>query len=157
VDTRRTSVRDLHPTRKDPSVPSTLSFLVRRPAFAIAALYLTAVALAATAVSVADAAVTPRRESGRHAEPSPPATRVDHANRAFVARRYAEAYGLFTGLADEGHAPSAWMALLMVTNGPTLFGSEWSATASQLQRWRVLAEQYAERRSAAIPLHERGE
>jgi hypothetical protein len=50
-----------------------------------------------------------------------------------------------------------WMALMLVSNGPTQFGGEWSATPGQLRRWNVLAARHAEQRSALIPVHERGE
>jgi len=56
----------------------------------------------------------------------------------FGEQRYAAAYGRFAQLADAGHVPSAQMALLMVRSGPALFGSDWSATLAQQQRWNAL-------------------
>ena len=38
---------------------------------------------------------------------------------------------------------AASMALAMVVHGPALFGSDWSATNGQLQRWNALAQQFA--------------
>jgi len=116
-------------------------------------------ALAATlaALPTAQAGATPRPVVARQAE-APRAPTLEHrANEAFHARRYAEAYGRFAELADEGHAPSAWMALLMVANGPMLFGGEWSATPGQLRRWNALATRHAQERSVLIPVHDRGE
>lgn len=79
------------------------------------------------------------------------------AHEAFAAQRYAEAYGRYAALADQGDAVAAWMALTLVSNGPVLFGTEWSATPGQLQRWSALAARHVEQRSALIPLHDRGE
>lgn len=56
----------------------------------------------------------------------------------FRAQRFPQAYGRFVALADRGHAPSAQMALMMVSNGPTVFGSDWDANTDQLQRWQRL-------------------
>lgn len=84
-------------------------------------------------------------------------SRHAQAVQAFQSGRYADAYGRFAGLADEGHAPSALMALAMVCEGPTTFGSEWSATPGQLLRWSALAMREATERRLAIPDHDRGE
>ena len=62
----------------------------------------------------------------------------DRAVDAFRMQRYAAAYGRFAELADAGHVPSARMALIMLHNGPTLFGTDWSASAEQQRRWNVL-------------------
>lgn len=61
-----------------------------------------------------------------------------HAVQSFREQRYAAAYGRFVHLADAGHAPSAQLALVMYRNGPALFGSDWSATPGQQQRWHAL-------------------
>jgi hypothetical protein len=61
------------------------------------------------------------------------------AQQAFRARHYAAAYGRFVRLADAGHAPSAETALFMLQNGPTLFATEWSASAPQQTCWNTLA------------------
>jgi hypothetical protein len=57
----------------------------------------------------------------------------------FRAQSYPQAYGRFVELAGRGHAPSAQMALMMFSNGPAVFGSDWDANADQLQRWQRLA------------------
>jgi hypothetical protein len=79
------------------------------------------------------------------------------ATEAFRSRRYADAYGRYAALADRGDPTAAWMALSMVTNGPVLYGSEWSATPGQLRRWNALATRHAERSAAQIAAHDRGE
>ena len=99
-----------------------------------------------------------------------PATRTDnlpvagvpharHADavQALREQRYAFAYGRFAELADEGHAPSALIALAMVTQGSLTFGSDWSATPGQLQRWSALASQEVRQRATLITEHDRGE
>jgi hypothetical protein len=57
---------------------------------------------------------------------------------AFRQHRYSAAYGRFAQLADDGHAPSAQLALVMYQNGPMLFGSNWDATPEQIEYWREL-------------------
>jgi hypothetical protein len=59
--------------------------------------------------------------------------------RLFRSGRFAAAYGRFAQLADAGHAPSARIALVMVEQGPQLFGSDWDAWPQQLQDWADLA------------------
>lgn len=70
---------------------------------------------------------------------------------------YAVAYGRFAALADEGDAPSALIALAMVRHGPGLFGSDWSLTRGQAQRWRTLALRDIDENAALIAEHDRGE
>lgn len=65
--------------------------------------------------------------------------RYDDAMQSLMTQRYAAAYGRFAALADEGHAPSALMALAMVRYRPSVAGGEWSATPEQLRRWSALA------------------
>ena len=60
-------------------------------------------------------------------------------------------------MADAGYPVAASMALTLVMHGPALFGSEWSATSGQLQRWSALARQFAEQREGSIVAHDRGE
>lgn len=62
----------------------------------------------------------------------------DHAVDAFRAQHYAAAFGRFAELADAGHAPSARLALVMLQNGPALFGAEWSASLDQQRRWNAM-------------------
>lgn len=129
----------------------------RLPVGRVVATALGALAATLAAPPMAQAGAAAKPVVARQAD-APRASTLEHrAQEAFAARRYAEAYGRFAELADEGHAPSAWMAMLMVANGPVLFGGEWSATAGQLRRWNALATRYAQERSALIPVHERGE
>jgi hypothetical protein len=83
--------------------------------------------------------------------------RQAQAVQAFQARRYPTAYGRFAELADSGDPPSALMALAMVRHGPSVFGSPWSATPGQLQRWSALALQDLSEYSVQIAEHDRGE
>jgi len=57
---------------------------------------------------------------------------------SFRRQRYAAAYGRFARLADQGHIPSAQLALMMYRNGPVLFGNNWDATPEQIERWSAL-------------------
>jgi len=70
--------------------------------------------------------------------------RYDDAVHALSTQRYSAAYGRFAALADEGHAPSALMALAMVTFRPSMSGAQWSATPAQLQRWSALVSREAD-------------
>jgi len=81
----------------------------------------------------------------------------DDAVQAFVEQRYAAAYGRFMALADEGHAPSAVMALAMVSHGASLFGSQWSATPWQVQRWSALAVDEVREHGPLVTEHEGGD
>jgi hypothetical protein len=83
--------------------------------------------------------------------------RYGDAVRLFRAHDYAGAYGRFAELADHGHAPSAQWALAMASQGPVLFGSEWSATEGQLRRWSALSAREARERAVLIAEHDRGE
>lgn len=133
------------------------SRLARLLAGTVAAMALSAIAATLLALSTAQAGATPRPPAGRHAEAPPTSVLEQRANEAFLARRYAEAYGRFAELADEGHVPSAWMALMLVSNGPAQFGGEWSATPGQLRRWSALAARHVQEASVRIPAHDRGE
>jgi hypothetical protein len=91
--------------------------------------------VAGTAVALAPAALSPSMPT--HATQ---AQRYADAVQAFQAQRYSVAYGTFATLADEGHAPSALMALALVRYSP-VFGTEWSVTPAQLRDWSALALQ----------------
>ena len=127
------------------------------PVGAVAAMALSAIGATLFALTTAQAGATPRTPPGRHGEAPTAVVLEQRAQEAFLARRYAEAYGRFAELADGGSAPAAWMALMLVSNGPTQFGGEWSATPGQLQRWNALATRHAQERSVRIPVHDRGE
>jgi hypothetical protein len=66
-----------------------------------------------------------------------------YARAALKEKRYADAYGKFAQLADEGHGPSAEMAMAMVLHGRMLFDQEWSATPGQQRRWTAMSQQRA--------------
>ena len=83
--------------------------------------------------------------------------RYGAAVRHFRAGDHAGAYGRFADLADRGHAPSAQWALVMVSQGAHLFGSEWSATEAQMRRWSALSARDVRERAVLIAAHDRGE
>ncbi len=74
---------------------------------------------------------TPEHDAARQAQ-------FAEAVGLFRAQHYPQAYGRFVELAGRGHAHSAQMALMMYSNGPAVFGSDWDANTDQLQRWRRL-------------------
>ena len=76
--------------------------------------------------------------------------RYDDAVHALSTQRYSAAYGRFAALAEEGHAPSALMALAMVRYPPSMAGGEWSATPAQLRRWSALAVREVPARGSLI-------
>ena len=134
----------------------------RRPALSTrtAALLLAASTLAAgIGLGAAGSALALTPTSARPAVAHPAGTfeqRHADAVAAFQAQRYSAAYGRFAGLADEGHAPSALMALALVRYAP-VFGAEWSASPAQMQDWTVLAMQDMRVAGALIARHDRGE
>lgn len=79
------------------------------------------------------------------------------AVQALLAARYATAYGRFAALADAGDASSALLALALVSEGPSIFGSEWSATPGQLRRWSALAIQGVHEHAPQITGQVRGD
>ncbi|HET7528346.1 MAG TPA: hypothetical protein VFK10_20575 [Burkholderiaceae bacterium] len=79
------------------------------------------------------------------------------AVQAFQARDYPMAYGRFAALADAGDAPSALMALAMVRHGTVVFGSDWSITPGQVERWSEIALRDVRDYGTLIAQHDRGE
>jgi hypothetical protein len=61
------------------------------------------------------------------------------AAAALKAARFAEAYGQFASMADDGDPDAARMALVMHRLGPRLFGSDWDASIEQLAEWTLLS------------------
>ena len=122
-----------------------------------------AFALVATAAStlVATARIAeagaPARPSGARPREAPALAPIETVHSLFLARRYAEAYGRYADLADAGDPAAASMALTMVVHGPALFGSDWSATSGQMQRWSALAQQFALQSESSIVAQHRGE
>ena len=119
-------------------------------------LAVTAVTLAALG-RIAEAGESTRPSSARMREAPALMATPSQAHSLFLARRYAEAYGRYAALADAGDPAAASMALTMVMHGPALFGSDWSATSGQLERWSALAQQFAGQREVSIVAHDRGE
>ena len=129
--------------------------LLRAGAGLVAAVVLTILAIAlpaspAGATTSIDTSLTAALEASQ-------APRFDAAVRAFRAQDYAGAYGRFADLADAGHGPAAQWALAMASQGPTLFGSEWSATRGQLKRWSAISNRSLREHAHEIADHDRGE
>lgn len=104
------------------------------------------------------AIVLPLRERASERDTQALANRLhERAILAFVERRYAEAYGHFAAAADLGQRDAASVALAMVQHGPELFGSSWSATGKQLERWSELSRSSLHERMSAISQHDRGD
>ena len=61
--------------------------------------------------------------------------RFREAMRLHRAGRWSAAYGRFVALADEGHVPAARVALEMLRNCRSVYGTEWSAAPMQVARW----------------------
>jgi hypothetical protein len=72
------------------------------------------------------------RESGDDAS-----TPFDAAQAHYEAGRFAEAYELFTRLADCGHREAARIALQMHKLGSRLYGLDFAARPQQLVRWQL--------------------
>jgi hypothetical protein len=66
------------------------------------------------------------------------------AAESLRAGRYAEAYGRFVTLADEGDVDAARIALVMHRFGPDVFGSAWDASVEQLAEWTRWSEAAAQ-------------
>jgi hypothetical protein len=71
------------------------------------------------------------------------------AARSLRAGRFAEAYGRFVTLADEGDADAGRIALLMHRYGPEVFGSTWDASTEQLAQWTHWSEAAAQQELAS--------
>jgi hypothetical protein len=70
----------------------------------------------------------------------------EQASLAFRERQFPAAYGRFMRLADAGHVASAQVALVMLQNGSSLFGHDWSASPEQQRRWTALSINAARQR-----------
>ena len=131
-----------------------------RPRLVLTAIFLfglaTTAAILAAIGHITDA-VAPTRPSGARMRESPAPAATSQVHTLFLARRYAEAYGRYAALADAGDPAAASMALTMVVHGPALFGSDWSATSGQMQRWSALAQQFALQSESSIVAQHRGE
>jgi hypothetical protein len=79
-----------------------------------------------------------QRMPAASARPSPAEVAHARALDSFRRARFPEAYGRFVQLANNGHAPSARIALWMCEQGPTVFGSDWDCTPDEVEDWRAL-------------------
>jgi hypothetical protein len=71
------------------------------------------------------------------------------ARQSLQDKRYAEAFGRLAELADQGHVPSAHLALALYDHGPALLGHTWSATPSQRRHWFAIEQRMQRARSFA--------
>ena len=110
------------------------------------------IVVAANVFSVASA-----RAEELHTQSVEYTQRYDDAVHALSTQRYSAAYGRFAALADEGHAPSALMALAMVTYRPSMSGAQWLVTPAQLQRWSALVAREVRENDSLIAEYPRGE
>ena len=131
-----------------------------RPRLLLTAIFVFGLATTAATLAaigrIADADA-PTRPAGARMREAPALAPISHVHALFMDRRYAEAYGRYAELADAGDPAAASMALTMVVHSPAVFGSDWSATSGQLQRWSVLAQQFAQQRERSIAAQDRGE
>jgi hypothetical protein len=124
-----------------------------RPWFVLFACATLAVALiagsqrATTAQSALSGPTTPTAPTAMPAPSDrPPTTRSEFAPtfadaaESLRTGRYADAYGRFVRLADEGDIEAARIALVMHALGPRAFGSSWDATVEQLIEWTQWSE-----------------
>jgi hypothetical protein len=65
--------------------------------------------------------------------------RFEEAMRAYETQHFPLAYSMLVGLADEGHAESARIALLMTHYGRQLYGIYFGATVAQRGTWALVA------------------
>ena len=73
------------------------------------------------------------------------------AAQSLRAGRFAEAYGRFVTLADEGDADAGRIALVMHRYGSEVFGSTWDASTEQLTQWTHWSEAEAQQELASRP------
>ncbi len=68
-----------------------------------------------------------------------PAPSFGRALGHLEAGAWARAFAELAALANDGHAPSARIALMMASRGGLLFGGHYRASAQDIARWRVVA------------------
>jgi hypothetical protein len=131
-----------------------------RPRLRLTAIFACGLAVSAVTLAligrIAEAGA-PARPAGARLREAPAVAPISQVHALFLKRRYAQAYGRYAELADAGDAAAASMALAMVLHSPELFGSDWSASAGQLQRWSALARQFALQRGDTIAAHQHHE
>lgn len=75
-----------------------------------------------------------------------PTYTYEEAVSRFRAGEWADAYGRFIALANEGDADAARISLFMLSYGPKLHGSQWHALPHEIRRWQQLAASAAGRK-----------
>lgn len=131
---------------------------------AVAALLIAALQRVDTAFGPPPVATTsPAPTPARAAAPErPPAPRAEFAptfaDAAASLRtgRYADAYGRFVALADEGDVDAGRIALVMHRYGREVFASDWDASVEQLAEWTRWSAAAAERDLAQLRAVARG-
>lgn len=76
----------------------------------------------------------------QHPAPEPAPFTFDEALAHFTRQDYAGAFDALSGLADNGHAAAARMALLMAQRGTRLFGQSFVASLESCRRWQTLGD-----------------
>ena len=74
--------------------------------------------------------------------PAPTAAKQPSFGRALghlEAGAWPKAFEELSALANDGHAASARIALMMVSRGGLLFGGHYRASAQDIARWRLVA------------------
>ena len=67
------------------------------------------------------------------------ARRFDEAMRLMEEGRWSASFKRLAALADEGHGPSARIALVFVKRGTSLFGGVFHASSEQRDSWELAA------------------
>lgn len=75
------------------------------------------------------------------ADPPDMARQFETAMERYERNHWVEAYAQLALLADLGHAESARIASQMLTYGPALYGTHFTATPIQSRRWAMLSKQ----------------
>ena len=122
-----------HPPGRLPRSIKALHGIGRRALICTLMLPVLAMPAAGTAQTTAHTAL---RELGSPAQQAAYA----RAMQSLQDKRYADAFGRLAELADQGHAASAQLALVLYDHGPALLGQAWSAKPGQQRRWFALAQ-----------------
>jgi hypothetical protein len=105
--------------------------------------------------TLADASPSPDRPAMAPGTHRPVLPRLEFAPTfadavaALRGGRFADAYGRFVTLANEGDMDAGRIALLMHRYGPEVFGSTWDATTEQLVQWTRWSEAAAQKELAS--------
>jgi len=101
----------------------------------------------ATAIALALAcSLAPTLALSQTAAADPAASRFAAAMQHYETNHWPQAYAAMAALADQGHPEAQRVALLMWHHGRALYGTSFSATAAQRQRWAQ-----GQRPQAAMP------